>query len=178
MNWGGLSGITRSSLGLKEPTVNQPKRQAEDSYQLQVWVVNFWRSCKVGLDRWCDKPSQTLWLGSNLQQAKPGAWMLPVFVLYSWCVHEFKERVSDWFVIWHFMNSRNVLNSLNLYNSIRTTGETTAFFFLNLTNVKFLSVLYWNAKMGDNRFSSRWGIMFSDSTVETAGVRWEGLAVS
>ncbi len=43
---------------------------------------SFWRSCKVGLDRWCDKPGQTPWLSSNLQQAKPGAWMLPMFVLH------------------------------------------------------------------------------------------------
>lgn len=33
---------------------------------------SFWRSCKVG-PRWCDKHGQTLWLSSNLQQAKPRA---------------------------------------------------------------------------------------------------------
>lgn len=38
VNWGGLSGITRSSLGPKVPTVKQPERQAEGPYQLQVWV--------------------------------------------------------------------------------------------------------------------------------------------
>lgn len=38
VNWGGLSGITRSSLALKMPTVKLSERQAEGSYQLQVWV--------------------------------------------------------------------------------------------------------------------------------------------
>ncbi len=74
---------------------------------------SFWRSCKVGL-RWCDKPGQTLWLSSNLQQAKPGAgccqclyFTLVASRTNSWCVHNLEEHFSDWLMIRHFMKLFN-----------------------------------------------------------------------
>lgn len=64
-NWGGLSGITWLLPGLGVQTVKEPKRQSESSYQVGL-CGSLWRSCKVGLDRWCDKEGQTLWLSSLL----------------------------------------------------------------------------------------------------------------
>lgn len=133
VNWGGLSGITRSSLGLKVPTVKQPKRRAVGSYQLQVWVVHFWSSCEVALDRWCDKPGQTLWLCSNLQQAKPGAWMLPLFIFHLNSNKDMNLKnvflIDSWSgTLWNdSMNDHNFPNSLSLYTSIWTTGDNSFF---------------------------------------------------
>lgn len=60
-NWGGLSGVTRSLPVLKVllATTLKGDRGFLSTPGLRG---SFWRSCKVGLDRWCDKPGQTLWL--------------------------------------------------------------------------------------------------------------------
>lgn len=57
----------------------------------------------------------------------------------------------------YLMNELNVLDSLNRYRSIRTTGDNS-FFWRDQSKIP--PVLYWNAKMGDNRFSSWWVLGF------------------
>lgn len=59
VNWGGLSGVTRSSTQcvpldrgfLSSPTLSR----------------SVWRTWKVGLDRWCNKPCQTQWISVHQQ---------------------------------------------------------------------------------------------------------------
>lgn len=101
VNWGGLSGIIRSSPDLKVPPLKRPKRQAREFLSTRGLSGLFWRSCKVGLDRWCDKSRpdsvaqqlSTTSKGRSLRRCQCLSFTTTVTGTNSWCIHELEENM-------------------------------------------------------------------------------------